>query len=313
MTNRLIVDAPAKINLNLNITGKRDDGYHLLDSVVVFAALADRLTISVADADQVIITGPLANPLREGPSGGITTIHQARDAFRNATGWTAPLRLEVEKHIPIAAGLGGGSADAAVTLRGMARLSRAAIEKDTLMELGLGIGADVPALLMSWQSDMIRMEGIGENLTPIPWNARLGNHPGILLANPGVAVSTQEVFSAYGKSKQRFSQSTPLSEIEQKDLGALILMGNDLTKPASVITPAISDLLSLLNTLSIDFGGYGAAMSGSGGTCFALFPTPAKASEAEAAFTGATQTLDYWSWSGAMAFPTRDFRVEQKA
>ena len=307
MTDRLIVDAPAKINLNLNITGKRDDGYHLLDSVVVFAALADRLTISLADADQVIITGPLANPLREGPSGGITTIHQARDAFRNATGWTAPLRLKVEKHIPIAAGLGGGSADAAATLRGMARLSRAAIEKDTLMELGLGIGADVPALLMSWQSDMIRMEGIGENLTPISLNAHSGERLGILLANPGVAVSTQEVFSAYAKSGQSFSPALPLSMIEGKDISGVILLGNDLTKPATAITPVISDLLSLMNTLSHNFGGYGASMSGSGGTCFAIFPTPAKAGEAEAAFTSATQSLNYWSWSGAMASPSEEF------
>jgi len=307
MTNRLIVDAPAKINLNLNITGKRDDGYHLLDSVVVFAALADRLTISLADADQVIITGPLANPLREGPSGGITTIHQARDAFRNATGWTAPLRLEVEKHIPIAAGLGGGSADAAATLRGMARLSRAAIETDTLMELGLVIGADVPAMLMSWQSDMIRMEGIGENLTPISLNAHLGERLGILLANPGVAVSTQEVFSTYAKSGQSFSPALPLSMIEGKDISGVILLGNDLTKLATAITPAISDLLSIMNTLSHNFGGYGAAMSGSGGTCFAIFPTPAKASEAEAAFTSATQALNYWSWSGAMASPKEGF------
>jgi 4-diphosphocytidyl-2-C-methyl-D-erythritol kinase len=307
MTNRLIVDTPAKINLNLNITGKRDDGYHLLDSVVVFAALADRLTISLADADQVIITGPLANPLREGPSGGITTIHQARDAFRNATGWTAPLRLEVEKHIPIAAGLGGGSADAAATLRGMARLSRAAIETDTLMELGLVIGADVPAMLMSWQSDMIRMEGIGENLTPISLNAHLGERLGILLANPGVAVSTQEVFSTYAKSGQSFSPALPLSMIEGKDISGVILLGNDLTKLATAITPAISDLLSIMNTLSHNFGGYGAAMSGSGGTCFAIFPTPAKASEAEAAFTSATQALNYWSWSGAMASPKEGF------
>ena len=307
MTDRLIVDAPAKINLNLNITGKRDDGYHLLDSVVVFAALADRLTISLADADQVIITGPLANPLCEGPSGGITTIHQARDAFRNATGWTAPLRLEVEKHIPIAAGLGGGSADAAATLRGMARLSRAAIEKDTLMELGLDIGADVPALLMSWQSDMIRMEGIGENLTPISLNAHSGERLGILLANPGVAVSTQEVFSAYAKSGQSFSPALPLSMIEGKDISGVILLGNDLTKPATAITPVISDLLSLMNTLSHNFGGYGASMSGSGGTCFAIFPTPAKAGEAEAAFTSATQTLNYWNWSGAMASSSEGF------
>jgi len=307
MTDRLIVDAPAKINLNLNITGKRDDGYHLLDSVVVFAALADRLTISLADADQVIITGPLANPLYEGPSGGITTIHQARDAFRNATGWTAPLRLEVEKHIPIAAGLGGGSADAAATLRGMARLSRAAIETDTLMELGLVIGADVPAMLMSWQSDMIRMEGIGENLTPISLNAHSGERLGILLANPGVAVSTQEVFSAYAKSGQSFSPTLPLSMIEGKDISGVILLGNDLTKPATAITPVISDLLSLMNTLSHNFGGYGASMSGSGGTCFAIFPTPAKAGEAEAAFTSATQSLNYWSWSGPMASPSEGF------
>jgi len=84
-------------------------------------------------------------------------------------------------------------------------------------------------------------------------------------------------------------------------------LGNDLTKLATAITPAISDLLSIMNTLSHNFGGYGAAMSGSGGTCFAIFPTPAKASEAEAAFTSATQALNYWSWSGAMASPKEGF------
>ena len=300
MTDHLVINAPAKINVNLNITGKRDDGYHLLDSIVIFAGLADRLTISLADRDKIMITGPMVNTSADTLIKENSTIHQARDVFRAATGWTAPVRIEVEKHIPIAAGLGGGSADAAATLRGMASLANIPLGDDALFKIGLIIGADVPALLMSWQSQMLRMEGIGERLTPISLNAHSGERLGILLANPGVAVSTQEVFSAYAKSGQSFSPALPLSMIEGKDISGVILLGNDLTKPATAITPVISDLLSLMNTLSHNFGGYGASMSGSGGTCFAIFPTPAKAIEAEAAFTSTTQTLNYWSWSGAM-------------
>jgi 4-diphosphocytidyl-2-C-methyl-D-erythritol kinase len=307
MTDHLVINAPAKINVNLNITGKRDDGYHLLDSIVIFAGLADRLTISLADRDKIMITGPMVNTSADTLIKENSTIHQARDAFRAATGWTTPVRIEVEKHIPIAAGLGGGSADAAATLRGMASLANIPLGDDALFKIGLSIGADVPALLMSWQSQMLRMEGIGERLTPISLNAHSGERLGILLANPGVAVSTQEVFSAYAKSGQSFSQALPLSMIEGKDISGVILLGNDLTKPATAITPVISDLLSLMNTLSHNFGGYGASMSGSGGTCFAIFPTPAKAIEAEAAFTSATQTLNYWSWSGAMASPSEEF------
>ncbi len=307
MTDHLVINAPAKINVNLNITGKRDDGYHLLDSIVIFAGLADRLTISLADRDKIMITGPMVNTSANALIKENSTIHQARDAFRAATGWTAPVRIEVEKHIPIAAGLGGGSADAAATLRGMASLANIPLGDDALFKIGLIIGADVPALLMSWQSQMLRMEGIGERLTPISLNAHSGERLGILLANPGVAVSTQEVFSAYAKSGQSFSPALPLSMIEGKDISGVILLGNDLTKPATAITPVISDLLSLMNTLSHNFGGYGASMSGSGGTCFAIFPTPAKAIEAEAAFTSATQTLNYWSWSGAMASPSEGF------
>lgn len=307
MTDHLVINAPAKINVNLNITGKRDDGYHLLDSIVIFAGLADRLTISLADRDKIMITGPMVNTSADAVIKENSTIHQARDAFRAATGWTAPVRIEVEKHIPIAAGLGGGSADAAATLRGMASLANIPLGDDALFKIGLSIGADVPALLMSWQSQMLRMEGIGERLTPISLNAHSGEWLGILLANPGVAVSTQEVFSAYAKSGQSFSPALPLSMIEGKDISGVILLGNDLTKPATAITPVISDLLSLMNTLSHNFGGYGASMSGSGGTCFAIFPTPAKAIEAEAAFTSATQTLNYWSWSGAMASPSEGF------
>ncbi len=309
MTDRLMIDAPAKINLNLKITGRRDDGYHLLDSVVIFAALADRLTISCADADDVIIKGPMGEDITNAVRAENTTIHQARDAFRAAVGWKTPLHIQVEKHIPVAAGLGGGSADAAATLRAMAQLSHASIKEDTLMGIGLRIGADVPALLMSWRSKMIRMEGIGESLTPIPWNNHWGDRPGILLANPGVAVSTPEVFSAYGKSGQRFSPPVPLSTIERKDLSAIILMGNDLTKPASAISPVMTEMLSILTKISTDFGGYGAAISGSGGSGFAIFPTAEMARQAEEVFTRETQTLNYWSWSGEIALPSENMAI----
>ena len=307
MTDHLVINAPAKINVNLNITGKRDDGYHLLDSIVIFAVLADRLTIRLADRDKIMITGPMVNTSADTLIKENSTIHQARDAFRAATGWTTPVRIEVEKHIPIAAGLGGGSADAAATLRGMASLANIPLGDDALFKIGFSIGADVPALLMSWQSQMLRMEGIGERLTPISLNAHSGERLGILLANPGVAVSTQVVFSAYAKSGQSFSQALPLSMIEGKDISGVILLGNDLTKPATAITPVISDLLSLMNTLSHNFGGYGASMSGSGGTCFAIFPTLNNARQAEDAFRGANLASQYWSWSGGMASPSEGF------
>ena len=314
MTDHLVINAPAKINVNLNITGKRDDGYHLLDSIVIFAGLADRLTISLADRDKIMITGPMVNTSADALIKENSTIHQARDAFRAATGWTTPVKIEVEKHIPIAAGLGGGSADAAASLRGMASLANIPLGDDALFKIGLSIGADVPALLMSWQSQMLRMEGIGERLTPIllqtneaPTEA--DDRPGIMLVNPGVATSTKDVFAAFGKRGEEFSHALSLTDVNINDIGALIRMGNDLTGPACEITPAIRDMLTELTDLSTRFHGYGAAMSGSGGTGFAIFPTLNDARQAEDAFRGANPASQYWSWSGGMALPSRDFKI----
>jgi 4-diphosphocytidyl-2-C-methyl-D-erythritol kinase len=323
MTDHLVINAPAKINVNLKITGRRDDGYHLLDSIVIFAALADRLTISLSHTDKIMITGPMVNTAADALIEENSTIHQARDAFRATTGWTTPICIEVEKHIPIAAGLGGGSADAAATLRDMASLADIPLGDDALFKIGLGIGADVPALLMSWQFQMLRMEGIGERLTPLLLQTNGGqrnqtqteadDHPGIMLVNPGVATSTKEVFSAYGENEETFSQALPLSDTNIKDFGALIRMGNDLTKPACKITPAIRDMLMKLTDLSTRFNGYGAAMSGSGATGFAIFPTPDDAKQAEDAFKRAKPASECWSWSGEMIQPLRNFKIESIA
>ena len=256
--------APAKVNLSLLVTGRRPDGYHLLDSLVVFGPAADLLHARPAAGLSLHVTGPFAAGLTAGPGNLVLRAARALAGWR---GGQAGAALVLEKRLPVASGIGGGSADAAATLRLLCRLWGIEPGQDALAGLALSLGADVPACLHSRPA---RMTGVGDVLSPLPALPECG----LLLVNPGVAVSTADVFrgriaafSAAGETPVRSGDAAALA-------ASLASLGNDLEAPALAVAPVIGDVLAALRGLP---GCLLARMSGSGATCFGLFASAAEA------------------------------------
>jgi 4-diphosphocytidyl-2-C-methyl-D-erythritol kinase len=265
--------APAKINLYLHVVGRRADGYHLLDSLVVFAGAADILHAEPASDLSLTMTGPFGAALAAEPDNLV---------LRAARILAIPgARLRLEKNLPVASGIGGGSADAAATLRLLPRLC--GIPPATPAQ-ALSLGADVPVCLAS---AACRMGGVGEMLAPAPALPPCG----IALVNPGVAVATQAVFQ---RRTDPFSNAATLPAAWEtpasmaRDLAAL---RNDLEPAAIALCPVITDVLAALRAAP---GCLLARMSGSGATCFGLFESPAEA-EVAAALCG---NHGWWAWGG---------------
>ena len=278
------VGAPAKLNLYLHVTGRRADGYHELDSLVTFTALADTLEIAPAETLDLSVKGPFAAALDAGDN----LAARAATALAEKLGRPADVRITLDKRIPVAAGLGGGSADAAAVLRGLARLWRLGAEHaGDLQETALRLGADVPVCL---ESRAAYMAGIGEALSPPPRLPRCG----ALLVNPGVPVPTGPVFAA---RRGPFSAASRIDE-DPHDASALAALlrnrRNDLEQPALAQVPEIGLVLARVAEAP---GCLLARMSGSGGTCFGLFGD-------EAAAAGAADTIarDHPAW---WVHPTR--------
>ncbi|WP_299723947.1 4-(cytidine 5'-diphospho)-2-C-methyl-D-erythritol kinase [uncultured Tateyamaria sp.] len=284
------VFAPAKINLALHITGQRDDGYHLIDSAVAFADIGDWVTLSTGGRCDLEVSGPEGVP--DLASDTNIMWHAARQF------WTPdhPLSMALEKHLPMASGIGGGSADAAATYRGLLLL-RAAVEgHDTprdptpqdAIDL-LEIGADVPMCVLS---DPARVQGIGEQITPIPDLFPYA----VVLVNPRVQVSTPTVFSALSTKDNHGLDPWPDS-FEDRDaaLDWIAAQRNDLQAPAIADCPRIADVLAALqgtDTCRL------ARMSGSGATCFGIFERVHLAQAAAEAISAAHP--DWWVRSGRL-------------
>jgi 4-diphosphocytidyl-2-C-methyl-D-erythritol kinase len=240
--------APAKINLTLHVTGQRSDGYHLLDSLVVFADIGDRLTFEPANENTLGVHGPFAAGV---PTDGRNSVMQA------AVMAGASHAVTLEKNLPHGAGIGGGSSDAAAVLRHFNVSDNA--EK---------LGADVPVCLLAKAQ---RMQGIGDVLTPLP------DFPpyAAVLVNPGVHIPTPQVFKALvQKSNPPMPTNLPALNSAGDLIAWLALMRNDLQAPALSISPIINDMLTALSHHSPL-----ARMSGSGATCFALFKSRAQAGQ----------------------------------
>lgn len=258
--------APAKINLCLHVTGRRADGYHLLDSLVVFAGVGDQVSGTLADPPSLSVEGPKAAGLTG--EGDNLVLRAAR-----AMGVSA--RIVLEKHLPVSSGIGGGSADAAATLRLLARLSGRALPEAAAV---LALGADVPVCLAGRPA---RMTGIGEGLAPLPPLPQAW----LVLANPGVALSTPAIFRALARA-----DNAPLPRDLPRlrsaaDLAAFMMMQrNDLEPPALALEPVIGRVKA---ALSAQAGCLMARMSGSGATCFGLFADPLAAHAAARAIRAA--------------------------
>lgn len=269
----LTLRARAKINLYLHVVGKRADGYHLLDSLVVFADLGDELRIAPSDKLSLAIDGPFGAGLSATDDNLVLRAARALAAAlagKNLPAGGAALRLT--KRLPVASGIGGGSADAAAALVGLARLWRVSEGAVDLAQIGLGLGADLPVCLAARPSFM---SGIGELLDPAPPLPDVQ----MLLVNPRVGVSTPAVFKA-----RRGDFSTPARWRDGiGDAASLAVRlarcGNDLEAPAIAIEPVVGEVLAALRHLP---GNLLARMSGSGATCFGLFAKPAEVREAAA-------------------------------
>jgi len=238
------VFAPAKINLTLHVTGLRADGYHLLESLVVFADVGDVVRLEPAPEMALRVTGPMAGGVPE-DAGNL--------CWRAAQAFGEPVSIELEKHLPAAAGIGGGSSDAAAVLRGMEQVFDRAFAGDAL-----ALGADVPVCLAA---EAARMSGIGEVVEPVAL-PRLH----AVLVNPRVEVSTPLVFKALPRK-----DNPPMGAVPNAGLAALLRwLGesrNDLQDPAISLQPVIARVLTALEQTGAEL----ARMSGSGATCFGLY------------------------------------------
>jgi 4-diphosphocytidyl-2-C-methyl-D-erythritol kinase len=256
--------APAKVNLFLHVIGRRDDGYHLLESLVAFASVGDRITAAAGRGGETefAVEGRFASAIGGAPSDNL--VLKAAAAMRAATGRTDGVRLTLQKNLPVAAGIGGGSADAAAALKALNALWDAGMDVEDLSRIGLGLGADVPVCL---RRGAVIMRGIGEDLTPAP----LPGAPGIVLVNPLKPLPTPAVFAEF-RATEPFAAVGALDWLATRDPAGwferLARTGNGLQPPALRLLPQIGDMLAALEALPACRL---ARMSGSGATCFGLF------------------------------------------
>ena len=256
----------------MRVTGRRKDGYHLLDSLVGFCEFGDRLEISSNETrDEIITAGTFGREI-----GDNNIIRKTLEKFRETTQWEQPVRIRLEKEIPIGAGLGGGSSDAAATLRLLTQIPNSpSLTGKELSKIALDLGADVPVCL---QGKTGRMQGIGERLNILQPFPKLP----IVLVNPNRKLETKNVFRAfqgnYSKPIDSCLVEKPWTQEKLENLLASKKQ-NDLHEAAVSLVPEISEVLALLRKLS---GIIGVGMSGSGATCFAIFKQgkPDKVNEA---------------------------------
>jgi 4-diphosphocytidyl-2-C-methyl-D-erythritol kinase len=284
-------DARAKINLYLRVVGRRDDGYHLLDSLIAFCDLADTITVAPAGDLTLTIDGPLAGALAGEPSENNLVLRAAR-ALAGRAGIAPKAAIRLTKRIPVAAGLGGGSADAAATLLALVDLWRVAMPQEELFDLAATLGADVPMCLAGRAA---QVSGIGERVGP----AVALPAAGILLVNPGEPLATPPVFATYARSGASFSTASPLDQASS-DVAALGIelarRGNDLATAATTLVPAIEEVRAVLIATA---GCQIAQMSGSGATVFALYDNISAARTAAEIVASGHPT--WWSHAGRLA------------
>jgi len=268
--------AHAKINWSLNITGRRPNGYHELDMLMQAIELGDAMTFEVAEDISLVVDGQVT------PDAEKNLVVRAARALNRHAGTRHGVRMTLEKRVPARAGLGGGSADCALALRALNALWRLKLDDAALMDIGAGLGADVPFCLTG---GLARVRGIGERVEPLP-----ASEIPLVLVTPGGGLSTAEVFGRWDR------EGYPPVALDVPALAAAVaarkldaadaLCANALTAPALALMPEIGMVMQRLRAL----GGQAVFMTGSGSTVVAAFPHPAAAQAAAQAIPGAVQT-----------------------
>lgn len=268
----LRVAAPAKINLFLHVGDKREDGFHDLQSLVVFAEIGDVLRVEQAETITLAIEGRFSGGLSAGPDNLIMRAAQALSAYAPGN---AGAHFILEKNLPVASGIGGGSADAAAAIRALVKLWKLALSRDDLFGVAASLGSDVPVCV---ESKPAWMEGRGERLSG---TGHVPNTP-MVLVNPGVPVSTAQIFKTLNTRSGTGRKFGEISAADHAQISAYAAQyHNDLELPARVLAPQIDDVLVALSAR----GAVLARMSGSGATCFGLFDDDATAHEAAQALS----------------------------
>ena len=294
-TGVLLETGRAKVNLTLRVVGRRSDGYHDLESIVAFADCADQLALAPGPELALTTTGPLAAACGEISD---NLVLKAARLLNDAVPGLTLGSFTLQKVLPVAAGIGGGSADAAAALRLLARLNRLALDDPRLVAVALKTGADVPVCLASQACDMT---GVGDKLLPL-------NIPALpsVMVNPRVPVATKDVFQALGLrpgdllagvSDVLQAPAWPTAGASVGDwVKALDQVPNDLEPPALKVQPVIGEVLAALRASS---GVLLSRMSGSGATCFAIFASDTDAQAAEAQI--AASHPQWWVHAGTLS------------
>ncbi len=257
MKPRLVSErARAKINLGLHILGRRQDGYHELDSIVAFADVADVLILSASDELSLEVSGPFAGSLPARKDNIILKAYRSLADFTSNS--LPPVKIHLEKNLPVASGIGGGSADAAAALRGLQRLFEHDLKPEEMRAIALQLGADVPVCLTQ---QTCRMRGIGEIIEPLD----IALPTAAVLVNPQIPAHTAQVFETLGLERGSMFGSAI------QNINRVESWRNDLTAPAMTVVPEIAAVLEALERcLAVTT----ARMSGSGSTCFGLTQSP---------------------------------------
>lgn len=252
--------AAAKVNLYLHVTGKLDNGYHTLDSLITFADTGDKISVSPANEFTFEMNGRFADALKDEPPENNLVVRAAKRIAQEVDG-DLHVKITLTKNLPVAAGLGGGSSDAAATIRALLQHWKKSVNDEKLQALGAELGADIPVCM---KVKTARVRGFGEILTPVKLNEPLY----AVLIHPGKSCSTADIFGKYGGA---YSQNADIPA-SIKDTGALLAAlaktRNDLENTAKKVVPEIG---SALQAIGVQEGCVLARMSGSGATCFGLF------------------------------------------
>lgn len=278
MTAPVVIGAPAKLNLYLHVLARRDDGYHDLDSLVAFASLHDVVEVAPADGLSLTLDGPFAADLAIDVAEADNLVLRAARLLQAHVGAKRGAAIRLHKIIPLASGLGGGSADAAATMLALCRLWHAEVPLAALSDLSLDLGADVPVCLASRTAFMA---GIGERVVPAAEVPPLG----LVLVNPRVTLPTASVFRALEPTLLERRERPHLPPGDAVSLiTALRGCDNDLTAPAARLAPVVGQALALIAETP---GILLSRMSGSGATCFGLYADGVAAQVAAESIAGA--------------------------
>ena len=270
MTASVTLGAPAKLNLYLHVLGRRADGYHDLESLAAFTTLQDTVTVTPADDWHLTLEGEFHGALHAAVDDQSNMVLRAGRLLASHLGRRDGAEIRLRKMLPIAAGLGGGSADGAALLLALCRMWQIDMTLADLAKLALPLGADLPVCLASRG---VFMAGIGERIDPAPAIPPLG----IVLVNPGVALATAAVFGRWNGSPAPAARASYRPNDAASLIDVLKTCRNDLTAPAMALVPVIGDVMAAIEATP---GLLLARLSGSGPTCFGLFADQAAAQAA---------------------------------